>query len=368
MNDEENNEISEINNQEKSSKIKEKEDKNLNSSEKNTLKNSESWGGDIITKINKEANDLENEINSSNLKVFEKYHNLSIKELKILLMQKNDNILNLNEQKEKYKKTLNEIVQKLNLTISKNSDILYNENVDEDLLINLERTKEEKIKELETSKKINKLYKNQLESIKDKLSIGDKEKNKMNSIEIKINNLKKKNSSIKKEINDIRIDKLKHKKEYDIYLDNKKFWRSGQKQGYFNKLNLSMKSLDNVIFEIKRLEENYNSLSNSGEIEENLLKKINYWMNILKKDLTGEKEEILSRIENDQSIFLKKVTNNKNDLLAEKCNTNPANINLTSNDENIINNLDTENANMNNNNNSLINNNNEIQSNYSKIV
>ena len=137
-------------------------------------------------------------------------------------MQKNDNILNLNEQKEKYKKTLNEIVQKLNLTISKNSDILYNENVDEDFLINLERTKEEKIKELETSKKINKLYKNQLESIKDKLSIGDKEKNKMNSIEIKINNLKKKNSSIKKEINDIRIDKLKHKKEYDIYLDNKK--------------------------------------------------------------------------------------------------------------------------------------------------
>ena len=374
MNDEENNEISEINNQEKSSKIKEKEDKILNSSEKNTLKNSDSWGGDIITKINKEANDLENEINSSNLKVFEKYHNLSIKELKILLMQKNDNILNLNEQKEKYKKTLNEIVQKLNLTISKNSDILYNENVDEDLLINLERTKEEKIKELETSKKINKLYKNQLESIKDKLSIGDKEKNKMNSIEIKINNLKKKNSSIKKEINDIRIDKLKHKKEYDIYLDNKKFWRkikikteemnnfSGQKQGYFNKLNLSMKSLDNVIFEIKRLEENYNSLTNSGEIEESSLKKINYWMNILKKDLTGEKEEILSRIENDQSIFLKKMTNNKNDLLIEKCNTNPANINLTNNDENIINNLDTENANMNNNNNSLINNNNEIQS------
>jgi len=84
-------------------------------------------------------------------------------------------------------------------------------------------------------------------------------------------------------------------------------------------------------------------------------------MNILKKDLTGEKEEILSRIENDQSIFLKKMTNNKNDLLIEKCNTNPANINLTNNDENIINNIDTENANMNNNN-SLINNNNEIQS------
>ena len=62
MNDEENNEISEINNQEKSSKIKEKEDKNLNSSEKNTLKNSESWGGDIITKIKTEATDFLNHV------------------------------------------------------------------------------------------------------------------------------------------------------------------------------------------------------------------------------------------------------------------------------------------------------------------
>ena len=47
-------------------------------------------------------------------------------------MQKNDNILNLNDQKEKYKKTLNEIIKKLNLTISKNTDVLYDDNLDED--------------------------------------------------------------------------------------------------------------------------------------------------------------------------------------------------------------------------------------------
>ena len=360
MNDEELNEISETNNQLKESKTK--KDNKLNSVEKNTLKNSDSSTGDIITKINKEANDLDNEINSANLKVFEKYHNLSIKELQILLMQKNDNILNLNDQKEKYKKTLNEIIKKLNLTISKNTDVLYDDNLDEDLLINLERIKEEKRKELENSKKINKMFKNQLELTKDKLSLGDKEKKKMNLIEIKINNLKEKNSSIKNEINNIRIDKLKHKKEYELVVDNKLFIHklkirteemnnfSGQKQGYFTKLNTSMKSLDNVIKELKRLEEIYNASINE-EIEENFVKKINYWINLLKTDLTGEKDEIILRVENGKSLFLNKMNqnSNKNDLIEKYI-------------------IETENTNNNiNNNMSLLNNNKESNDIQSKL-
>ena len=358
MSDEELNEISETNNQFKESKTK--KDNKLNSVEKNTLKNSDSSAGDIITKINKEANDLDNEINSANLKVFEKYHNLSIKELQILLMQKNDNILNLNDQKEKYKKTLNEIIKKLNLTISKNTDVLYDDNLDEDLLINLERIKEEKRKELENSKKINKMFKNQLELTKDKLSLGDKEKKKMNLIEIKINNLKEKNSSIKNEINNIRIDKLKHKKEYELVVDNKLFIHklkirteemnnfSGQKQGYFTKLNTSMKSLDNVIKELKRLEEIYNASINE-EIEENFVKKINYWINLLKTDLTGEKDEIILRVENGKSLFLNKMNqnSNKNDLIEKYI-------------------IETENTN-NNNNMSLLNNNKESNDIQSKL-
>ena len=372
MKNEETNKILEVNNPEK--RITGKEDNKLNIVEKNILKSSDSSTGDIITKINREADDLDNEINSSNLKVFEKYHNLSVKELQILLMQKNDNILNLNDQKEKYKKTLNEIIKKLNLTISKNTDILYYDNLDEDLFINLERTKEEKKKELENSKKINKMFKNQLESIKDKLSFGDKEKKKMNLIEIKINNLKEKNLSIKNEINNIKIDKLKHKKDYELVVDNKKFLHkikirteemnnfSGQKQGYFTKLNTSMKSLDNVIKELKRLEEIYNASINE-EIEENFVKKINYWINLLKTDLEGEKDEIISRIENGKSLFLNKIVPNKNDLI-EKYSFNPNKINFTSNNENVRNIIETEN--LNNNNISSIKNNkiesNDIQS------
>ena len=136
------NENSYTNNSEKINMIK----SNNTKSSDNNLKNSDSSAGDLISKINKEANTLDQEINSSNLKVFEKYHNLSIKELQILLAQKNDNILNLNDQKEKYKKRLNEIIKKLNSTVSKNSDFLYDENEDPDLIINLENIIEEKKK------------------------------------------------------------------------------------------------------------------------------------------------------------------------------------------------------------------------------
>ena len=324
-------------------KIDNNESKKIESNN-NILKNSDSSSGDIISKINQEAKELNTEINSSNLKVFEKYHNLSIKELEILLSQKNDNILNLNTQKEKYKKILSEIIKKLNNTIKTNSNFLYEENNDRDLILNLQRIKEEKKRELENSKKMNKLFKEQLDHFKDKISIGDNEKKKMNLIEIKINDLKKKNLLIKKEISDIRIDKLKHKKEYELVTDNKKFWHkikikteemnnfSAQKQGYFAKLNMSMKSLDNVIKEVKRFEEIYNASINE-EIEEILVKKINFWMNLIKRDLSGEKNEILSRIENGQSLFLKKITN-KNDLI-ERYSTNPTCSNVIINKNNL---------------------------------
>ena len=354
------NENSYTNNSEKINMIK----SNNTKSSDNNLKNSDSSAGDLVSKINKEANTLDQEINSSNLKVFEKYHNLSIKELQILLAQKNDNILNLNDQKEKYKKRLNEIIKKLNSTISKNSDFLYDENEDPDLIINLENIIEEKKRDLENSKKINKFYKSKLDSIKDRVSLADIDNKKVNSIEIQINNLKKKNSLIKKEINDIRIDKLKHKKEYELVTDNKKFWHkikikteemnnfSAQKQGYFTKLNMSMKSLDNVIKEVKRFEEIYNASINE-EIEESLVKKINFWMNLIKQDLSGDKNEILYRIENDKSLFLKKI-NNKNELM-ERYSTNPTlNNNMNTNFTNLM-----ENANLNiqkNNENNLIKN------------
>ena len=372
--EEEINENLDDNNHEKLSK----DNSNKIKSNENILKNSDSSTGELISKINQEANALNGEINTSNLKVFEKYHNLTIKELKILLSQKNENILNLNDEKTKYKKILNEIIKNLNSVIKKNSDFLIDEEANQELILNLQRIKEEKKRELETSKKFNKLYKSKLMNIKDKFSFGEDGKKKVNPIEVKINNLKNQNILIRKEINDIKIDKLKHKKEYELVTDNKAFNHkvkikteemnnfTAQKQGYYNKLNMSMKSLDNVIKEVKRFEEIYNASINE-EIEEILVKKINFWMNLIKTDLSGEKSEILSRIERGQSLFLKKIMS-KNEL-TEKYNTNPT-INKISMNNNNTNN----NTNVNNNEKNDIDNENDlnskeiIESNENKII
>ena len=324
------------------------ENLNLSSNQKSKkndkdLKKSDSSTGDIISKINKEAKEINGEINSDNLKVFEKYHDLTIKELEILLSQKNDNLLSLNEQKEKYKKTLNEIFKKLNNTIGIQFKYINHEEEDPELILNLEKTIEEKKTELENSKKMNKIFKSKYEYIKRKISGYDNDNKKVNVIENKIDSLKKKNLLIKKEINDIRIDKLKHKKEYELISDNKKFSLkiklkteemnnfSAQKQGYFNKLNLSMKSLDSLINEVKRFEEIYNASINE-EIDENLVLKINFWIKLIKNDLSGEKSDIISRIENDKSLFLNKVTNannnNKYEITAQNNVNHKYNLNI----------------------------------------
>ena len=332
----------------KNNDTKSTENLNLSSNQKSKqndkdLKKSDSSTGDIISKINKEAKEINGEINSDNLKVFEKYHDLTIKELEILLSQKNDNLLSLNEQKEKYKKTLNEIFKKLNNTIGIQFKYINHEEEDPELILNLEKTIEEKKTELENSKKMNKIFKSKYEYIKRKISGYDNDNKKVNVIENKIDFLKKKNLLIKKEINDIRIDKLKHKKEYELISDNKKFSLkiklkteemnnfSAQKQGYFNKLNLSMKSLDSLINEVKRFEEIYNASINE-EIDENLVLKINFWIKLIKNDLSGEKSDIISRIENDKSLFLNKVTNainnNKYEITAQNYVNHKYNLNI----------------------------------------
>ena len=332
----------------KNNDTKSTENLNLSSNQKSKqndkdLKKSDSSTGDIISKINKEAKEINGEINSDNLKVFEKYHDLTIKELEILLSQKNDNLLSLNEQKEKYKKTLNEIFKKLNNTIGIQFKYINHEEEDPELILNLEKTIEEKKTELENSKKMNKIFKSKYEYIKRKISGYDNDNKKVNVIENKIDSLKKKNLLIKKEINDIRIDKLKHKKEYELISDNKKFSLkiklkteemnnfSAQKQGYFNKLNLSMKSLDSLINEVKRFEEIYNASINE-EIDENLVLKINFWIKLIKNDLSGEKSDIISRIENDKSLFLNKVTNannnNKYEITAQNNVNHKYNLNI----------------------------------------
>ena len=278
---------------------------------------------DIISKINNEAKKIKTKINYKNMKVFEKYHNLSIRELRILLAQKKEDILKLNKQKEKSKKTLNNLISKLNNLIKKHSYLIYEEESNA-LILNLEKTKEDKRKQLENSKKLKNLFKQQIVHIKEKISNNEKQQKKLNLIDNKINDLKKDNLLLKKEIKEVKSKKVINEKEVEVIFDHKKYPLkiriktdemnnfASQKHDYFEKLNISLKSLDNISKEIKRFDELYNS-SLKEDTDENVVKKINFWINLIKSDLNGDNNEILEKIQNGKSHFLNEI-DNKNEI------------------------------------------------------
>ena len=261
------------------------------------------------------------------MKVFDKYHNLSKKELHILLSQKNDDIIRLNEKKEKSKKILSDLISKLNNTISKNSEVLYEDEFNVDILSNLEKLKNDKKKQLENSKKMNNLFKQQLLHIKEKISNNEKEKKKLQLIDNKIDNLQKENILLKKEINLIKSKKAIQNKKVE-YIDNNKYSQeikikteennnfASQKHDYFTKLTMSLKSLESIKKEVKRFDEIYNS-SIKEATDENLVKKINFWINLIKNDLKGEENEIVTRIKEDKSQFLKEIESKNNIIISQ---------------------------------------------------
>jgi hypothetical protein len=267
---------------------------------------------------------------SNLMKVFDKYHNLSKKELHILLSQKNDDIIRLNEKKEKSKKILSDLISKLNNTISNNSEILYEDQFNIDILSNLEKFKEDKKKQLENSKKMNNLFKQQLQHIKEKIANNEKEKKKLALIDNKIDNLQRENLLLKKEINLIKSKKAVQNKKVE-YIDNNKYSQeikikteennnfASQKHDYFTKLSMSLKSLESIKKEVKRFDEIYNS-SIEEDTDENLAKKINSWINLIKNDLKGDENEIVTRIKEDKSQFLKEIES-KNDIIISKYNS-----------------------------------------------
>ena len=267
---------------------------------------------------------------SNKMKAFEKYHNLSIKELRILLSQKNEDIIKLNQEKENSKKILTELINKLNNAITSNADILNEENSDPGLIFNLEKIKEDKRKKLDNSKKIKNLFKVQLSYIKGKISLNEKGKIRIGSIDTKLEHIKKKNSFMKKKINEIKNKKVIQGKELEVISENKKYPLklkikaedmssfAYQKYDYFTKFNLSLKGLDDIMKEIKKFEELYDS-SIDEDTDINLVKKMNFWINLIKNDLAGDKNDILSRIDKGESLFLKEIDKkNENDRIVGK--------------------------------------------------
>ena len=278
-----------------------------------------------------EGNEHLNKLNEDEeIKLFNEYSKLSRDELKNIITKKNQELILLNEEKEKSMKSLNLIVENLNKIIANNSDILYKIEPDPYIIKQLEKIIDLRKRDLNSSKKINNTFKLQYEKMSNRVENLFSPR-KINIFETQINYLKKENYNINCKIrilkeNNIlnikKIENLKNKKKYSekikSFTEEIKSLES-KKLDYYTKLNSNKRSLENILKEKEILYKLYNTNINK-ELDEGILSKINYWLNIIKSDLEGTEEEIIQRIESDNSRIINEIdknlikNNNKNTL------------------------------------------------------
>ena len=303
----------------------------------NDLNNSQE-DSNIMNKINEEAEKIDNNIDNASLNYLNKYINLSINELQKEIIQKNENLISLHEEKEQSKNKLNDIVKSLNELVVKNSELLYQKEQDPYLLQQLERVVELRKRDLTSSKKINNTFKLQYKSMSERIeNLLSPEK--IETFEGEIDSLRKENSDINSKIKILKDNNLENAKKIEGLKDNKKFNNKiksyseeikslgNKKHEYFTKINLNKRSLDNVIREKDVLLKLYNA-NIKEDSDEIIVSKINFWLDLIKSDLEGNQDEIIEKAETDNSKVIKEIdkrvskNNNKNPLYLPSLNIN----------------------------------------------
>ena len=273
-------------------------------------------GADIMKKINEEAEKLDNIIDKNDIKVFSKYEDLDEKELEKLLEEKTQNILKLNNQKEESKNNLSSLLNKINKIITDNYDVLYKEAPSQELIGELNQEIEYKKKECKIAKNMNNSIKIQYNSINNKFS----KKPEAGSIEedaLLLNKLKADNKKLTISIRKFKDNLLSKKDEKNehktedfpniVKLKTDEIRNlTVQKHDYFAKIKSSIKSLENVKNEIKHFEEKLKKQEDKDK-NEKLNNRINFWITLIKNDLSGNAEENISRIVKNESIFIKEI-------------------------------------------------------------
>ncbi len=291
-----------------------------------------------MNKINEEAEKIDNNIDNASLNYLNKYINLSINELQKEIIQKNENLISLHEEKEQSKNKLNDIVKSLNELVVKNSELLYQKEQDPYLLQQLERVVELRKRDLTSSKKINNTFKLQYKSMSERIeNLLSPEK--IETFEGEIDSLRKENSDINSKIKILKDNNLENAKKIEGLKDNKKFNNKiksyseeikslvNKKHEYFIKINLNKRSLDNVIREKDVLLKLYNA-NIKEDSDEIIVSKINFWLDLIKSDLEGNQDEIIEKAETDNSKVIKEIdkrvskNNNKNPLYLPSLNIN----------------------------------------------
>ena len=266
-----------------------------------------------------ERNNIENINDDIETVKFIEYMQSPLKDIKMELKKMNNELIKLEEEKEESKKNLNIQIHDLNKLVSDNLEILSPKEQDLYIVNQLERRFEIRNKDLINSKKINKTFKAQFKSMSDRINkIIEPEK--INSYEDEIENLKKNNLDINDKIKDLKIKNFKNFKKIEKLKEGNKNFKieideiknlGVKKHNYHIKLNISDKSLANVIKEKEKLEKLYNE--NSKKIINNeTTETINFWLNLIKDDLEGTQEEIIKKIENNESKVLKEIEKSSN--------------------------------------------------------
>ena len=273
-------------------------------------------GADIMKKINEEAEKLDNIIDKNDIKVFSKYEDLDENELEKLLEEKTQNILKLNNQKEESKNNLSSLLNKINKIITDNYDVLYKEAPSQELIGELNQEIEYKKKECKIAKNMNNSIKIQYNSINNKFS----KKPEAGSIEedaLLLNKLKADNKKLTISIRKFKDNLLSKKDEKNehktedfpniVKLKTDEIRNlTMQKHDYFAKIKTSIKSLENVKNEIKHFEEKLKKQEDKDK-NEKLTNRINFWITLIKNDLSGNAEENISRIVKNESNFIKEI-------------------------------------------------------------
>ena len=271
---------------------------------------------DISSSIANEINHI-NEMKNNNIN----YENLSLNELKKELGSRNSIINLLNTNNDNLKLELSNLIKKLNELINENGKFLFNFSEDIESIQKLEKKLEIRKRDLETSKKINQTFKSQYKLIYnkanksisiDKISYFEKEIDLLEKnnqlLNIKIKQMKNKNIINTKELileNQKKPLKIKNYSEEIKTL-------SHIKNELIKKLIRNKKNLENEKLFFKKLEDIYNG-NIKEESEENLIKKINFWMNLIKEDISDNVEVIFSKVEMNKSKVVNEIDNQLND-------------------------------------------------------
>ena len=271
---------------------------------------------DISSLILNEMNHITEMKNNNN-----NYENLSLIELKKELNSRNTIINLLNTNNDNLKIELTKLIKNLNDLINENGKFLFNLSEDIDSIKRLEKLLEIRKRDLETSKKINQTFKSQYKLINNKanqsISID-----KISSYEKEIDLMEKNNLFLNTKIKQMQNKNIINTKE--LLLENKKNpiklknyseeikTLSHIKNELIKKITRNKRNLENEKLFFKKLEDIYNS-NLKEESEENLIKKINFWMNLIKEDISDNVEVIFSKVEMNKSKVVNEIDNQLND-------------------------------------------------------